>query len=385
MTEKLLNATSSAYKGDSMHEALAQLETDNYKYQLNRSMMRELNCKRDKIDEVREQARDLKYKEAMTSDLLVGWIPTLFLDTIMLGLYRNTARELFRVVPQTENFEFKVRYRYFDEKPQVTAAELAEVKALQSERETTTFDFLKIMSANFMSEELIQDSVLDEITAELTMQSNRIARTEWQLMCHRLIEYSSGTLADKWTNYVAGPDSSGTGDELYTAMRSAYLNMTTRIRERIPANRLMWLMSPSTYADLFGINRFGEYRLSGLMSNDVTGKINVNDSILNIPIRVEEMGYFDEDSNWMPLENEVFLIDTSGFAIRERWPMRTSELDARKNLARSFMMYERLMPYVLRPDYMTRISPVDDYSTMITRLSNLNVVPGTDSPTVFNN
>jgi len=309
------------------------------------------------LQAIRETNIGTSLKEAMTSSVLSGFIPDLFLDEIItLGQRVATARNLFPVVGQTTHGSFRQRYRWKDEGVQVTSKELVEIKATQSEREVTTFEFLKLMDSNVLSLELVEDSTLDETVQEVQLSANKFFRRENQLFWHRLAEYSSGTLGSKYGNWQGKTSEDGTslyvnddtGANILAAMRIAYLNITTRLTDRFDPNLLVWLMSPQVYARLFQVTTFQEYRLSGLQPSDISGKINSTDSILNIPVQIIEPGYFDTESEYQSTPWDVYLIAPQFAAgIRERWSMRTSPLDLTRILAQGLVMFERLIPYVL--------------------------------------
>jgi len=358
---------------------LNEFEKSDYPFSV--TARRESICKnKAALDTIRKESMGTSFREAMTSDVLSGFIPDLFLDEIVtLGLRVAIARNNFPVVGQSTHGSFKQRYRWKDEGVQVSSKELVEVKNSQSETDVETFSFLKLLDSNVFSLELIEDSTLDEVTAEVSLSANKFYRRENQLLGHRLTEYSQG----KWSNYVTG--ASDTGANILAAMQTAYLDMVTRLNDRFDPSLLTWFVTPEVYTLLFGVTAFQEFRLSGLMANNTTGKINVSDEIYRIPIVVWEAGYFNSDSVWTAAPYDVFLCATQFAAgIRERWSMRTSPLDMNKILGSGLMMFERLIPWVRNPFAYTRISPNETYGDMITNMSNINIIAGTDSPTVFN-
>lgn len=337
------------------------------------------------LQAIRENNMGTSFRESMTSDVVANYIPDLFLDEIIaLGQRTAIARNNFPVVGQSTHSDFRQRYRYKDEGVQVTSKELTEVKSTQSERELATFEFLKLMDSNVLSLELIEDSTLDEVTAEVQLSANKFFRRENQLMAHRLAEYSQAEIADKWLNYTTG--ASDTGANILAVMTDAYLDITTKLTDRFDPSSLTWFISPQVYALLFDVTTFAEYRLSGLTSNVVSGKIAGNDSILNIPIQIWEPGYFNANSEWTSTPFDIYLVATQFAAgIRERWSIRTSPLDLNRILASGLMMFERMIPWVRNPFAYRRISPNENCDNIITNMSNIHILAGTDSPKVFNN
>jgi hypothetical protein len=362
---------------------LHEFEKSDYPYSI--------NARRESIKKNKEALKTIKtenmgttFKEAMTSDLLSGFIPDLFLDEIVtLGQRTAIARNHFPVVGQSTQSSFKQRYRWKIEGVQVTSKELIEVKHTESEREVQSFEFLKLLDSNVLSLELIEDSSLQEVSAEILQSGNKFFRRENQLMAHRLTEFSSGTTATKWGNWESG--ASDTGDNIFAAMKAAYLDITTRLTDRFDPSLLTWFVSPEVYTLLFDITKFQEFRLSGLSPNNISGRINETDVILRIPIVIWEPGYFNTDSEWTSSPFDIFLVATQFAAgIRERWSMRTSPLDMNRILAHGLMMFERLVPYVRNPFAYRRISPTQDYSNMVGDMKNINIIAGTESTKVFN-
>lgn len=360
----------------------AQWENSSYEYSIN-ARRESIAKNKDALNAIRQEAYGTTLKEALTSDALSGFIPDLFLDEIvMLGMRTAIARNNFPVVTQNTQSSFKQRYRYKDEGVMVTSKELVEVKHTQSERELATFEFLKLMDSNVLSLELIEDSTLDEATAELQLSANKFFRRENQLMAHRLTEYSQGTIGTRWDNHTTGADD--TAANIFAAMKAAYLDMTTRLTDRFDPSLLTWFISPEVYTLLFDLTAFQEYRLSGLMANNITGKINATDEILRIPIVIWEPGYFDSDSTWTSKPYDVFLVATQFAAgIRERTSIRTSPLDLTRILAQGVMIWERLIPWVRNPFAYRRISPDATYADLMANMSNINIIAGEETTTVF--
>ncbi len=337
------------------------------------------------LQAIRENSFGLSLKEALTSDSLSGFIPDLFLDDIQtLGLRTAIARNNFPVVSQSTHGSFKQRYRWKDEGVAVTSKELVEVTHTQSERDVQEFSFLKLMDSNVLSVELIEDSTLDEASAEIQLSANKFFRRENQLFAHRLTEYSEGALATKWGNRVQGPDSSSTDAEIIDAMTDAYLDITTRLTDAFPTESLTWFVSTEVYSRLFKNNDFRRFDIMGREPNVATGRVNTDDRIFRIPIQIWEPGYFDTDSTWTPQAYDMFLVATQFAAgIRERSSLRTTPLDLTRILAQATLMWSRLIPWVRNPFAYIRISPNDTYANLIPDMSNIHIVSGTDSPTVF--
>ena len=363
---------------------LSQFERADYPYSVT-ARRESITKNKEALKSMRQEAYGTTLKEAMSSDVLSGFIPDLFIDEIiLLGQRQAIARNSFPVVSQANHGSFKQRYRYKDEGVTVTSKENVGVKQTQSERTVTEFSFLKLMDSNVLSLELVEDSTLDEASAEIQLSASKFYRRENQLMSHRLTEYSHSTNASLWNNYVQGPDSSSSDSDLIDAMTSAYLRITTRLHDQFPTESLTWFVSPTVYAQLFQTETFRRFDILGGQPNIVTGKIAGTDSIFRIPIQIWEPGYFDTNSVWIPQAYDICLVATQFAAgIRERWSMRTSPLDMTKILAQGVMMFERLIPWVRNPFAYIRVGPTGTYSNLIPNMSNINILAGTDSPTVF--
>jgi len=112
--------------------------------------------------------------------------------------------------------------------------------------------------------------------------------------------------------------------------------------------------------------------------------LGVDDHIFRIPIRIWEPGYFNSDSVWTPAPYDIYLsANQFSAAIRERSSMRTTPLDLSRILASAVMLWERLIPYVRNAFAFRRISPNSDYSNMIENMSNIHIISGKESTTVF--
>jgi len=373
-------------------QELNQFEKSDYPYSVN-ARKESIKANKEALETIRSDSMGTSFKEALGSDVLSGFIPDLFIDEIVtLGQRTAIARNTFPVIGQTTHGNFKQRYRWKDEGVMVTSKELVEVKHTESERDVQEFEFLKLLDSQVLSLELIEDSTLDEVTAEVSLAANKFFRRENQLMAHRLSEFSNGATATKWANHEGDVDDSSTalvandtGANILAAMRRAYLNITTKLTDRFDPSLLTWLVTPNVYARLFLVDTFQQHRLSGLAPNDISGKINVTDSILNIPVKIWEAGKFNADSTWVADPWDIYLIAPQFAAgIRERWSMRTSPLDMTKIVASGLMMFERLIPYVRNPFAYRRISPTQDYgSGIIGDMKNINILGGTEDTTVF--
>lgn len=363
---------------------LEQFESSSYPYSVT-ARADSIKQNKQALQEIRNNAYGTTLKEALTSDALSGFIPDLFLDeVILLGQRTAIARNNFPVVGQSTQSSFKQRYRYKDEGPFVTGKELQEVRHTQSERETAEFSFLKIMDSNVISAEMASDSTLDEAMAEMTLSANKIYRRENQLMAHRLAEYSEGTIADKWGNYVSGIAAGGTDDALITSLETAFLDITSRLTDRFPKETLTWFVSTEVYSRLFKLDEFRRYDILGAQPNLVTG---TTPNIFGIPTQIWEPGYFDKDSVWTPEPYDIFLVATQFAAgIRERWSLRTTPLSGlEKILGQGVMLFERLIPWVRNPFAYVRISPNENYEDMIGSMNNIHIMNPVESPKVFNN
>lgn len=363
---------------------LKQYEKSDYPYSIT-ARRESITKNKDALKAIRENSFGLSLKEALNSDELQNFIPDLFLDEIIqLGLRTAIARNNFPVVAQSSHGSFKQRFRWKDEGVAVTSKELVEVTHTQSERDVVEFSFLKLMDSNVLSLELIEDSTLDEATAEVSLSANKFFRRENQLFAHRLAEYSQGATATKWDNYKQGPDSSSTDAEIIDAMTDAYLDITTRLTDQFPTESLTWFVSPEVYSRLFKNDSFRRFDIMGRDPNITTGRVNVDDRIFRIPIQIWEPGIFSTDSEWISQPYDIYLVATQfAAAIRERSSMRTTPLDMTKILASAIMLWERLIPWVRNPFAYRRISPSQSFSDIIGNMSNIHIISGKDDTTVF--
>ena len=191
-------------------------------------------------------------------------------------------------------------------------------------------------------------------------------------------------LATKWDNWVQGPDSSSSDADIIDAMTDAYLDITTRLTDQFPTESLTWFVSTEVYSRLFKNNDFRRWDILGAQPNVVTGKIAGTDQIFRIPIAIWEPGYFDTESTWNPQAYDIYLVATQfAAAIRERSSLRTTPLDMTKILASAIMLWSRLIPWIRNPFAYRRISPTQDYTDMIGTMTNIHIVSGVDTPTVF--
>lgn len=366
-----------------MIEKLNQYENSQYEFSVD-SRRESIETNKAQLDAIRQDASSWTLSEALTSDAIKGFIPDLFLDDIItLGQRTAIARNLFPVVGQSTHSTFKQRYRWKDEGVQVSQAELVEVNATQSERDVREYGFLKLMDANLFSVELIEDSTLDEATAELQMSANKFFRRENQLMAARLTAGSTGADETKWGNWIQGIDSSSEAD-LLDAMTDAYLDMTTRLTDMFPTESLTWIVSPTIWSLLFKDTKTRRFDNLGVPDSVVTGRIAGSDQIFRIPIVIMETGYFRDDNEWVPQPYDFFLVAAQFAAgIRERSSMRTTPIDLTRMLGSGLILWERLMPWIRNHFAYRRISPIQNYPDIIPKLENVNIIAGVDDAKVF--
>lgn len=152
-------------------------------------------------DTLRESAQTLTFKEAMTTADLAGFQPDLFTaDLIEIGANENITDRIFGVEQQTQQNDFKVRYRSRSDGVQVLR-EGDEFKQSRSERKTTQWRHLKLGTFPVKTWEAIEDSLINEMQSEMNLSISKIYRLYNQLMAHQLTLMSQGTNATTWNNF----------------------------------------------------------------------------------------------------------------------------------------------------------------------------------------
>lgn len=338
------------------------------------NIKRQIADKRKALDSFKEESYAITLKEAATSDQLNDFIRMVFVDEIiLLGLREAHARNLFKVVGQSDHNSFEQRYRSRDSGAQIIF-ELDNVAYDNSSLFKTTFGFNKLVDASLFSWERLADSPLSDTTDEVTFATSNMYRRENQLMWDNLVRYSQGANATTWGNYIVGegvcaPD--GTSDEddadaVLDTMEEAYLSMTTAMTDRFDPSSLRWLLSPTVLSLLWKSPRFRRFDALGSTPNVISGRL---PEPYGIPMTVIEPGYFRQaggDSEYVSQECDIFLVAPAFAAgIRERVSLRLDGLTKEEIMASGSMIWERICCWTRHPKAFRRISPNQAYASQI--------------------
>lgn len=350
-------------------------EAADYPYSF-RNMEKRYRDNKEKYDILRESVQTMRFREAMNSDDLAGFQPDLFLpEIIQIGQQLNLADNIFGTESQTQQSEFKVRYRSRTDGAQVVR-EGGEFKQSKSSRETTEFSFLKLGDFPFSTWERISDSLINEMQIDMNLSFNKILRLRGQCMGHVLTLMSQGTNATHWNNFRLIDAPYVELESIDAALQESYIELTTRLRDRLDPRRLQILWSPRVFSLFFKDSRRQSYITLGSTPVFASGSLPTPYGIANqFPY---ETGYFNTDMEWTPT-NDVFLFDPMCATNRIRIDLRVENFQEVRNQTAGALIWERRMPYVRLPFYYERISGFDEYTDILPDLSDLILEPDTET------
>jgi hypothetical protein len=354
---------------------LAPYETRDYKYTI-AAMRKRYEANKAQFDALTEACQGLTVKEAMASTELSGYIPDVFTpEIIRLGDLEAIVRNAYPVETQTSNKDFLTRRRFRTQGASV-AREQDDLKHSTSSREYDRHYFNKIYDWPLHTWEQVEDSPLSEIQDDLAMSVSKIYRRENQIAFHKLTAATQGTQRTKWDNFVASEDEYMSTSALWDCMGDAYVEITTRLADRIDPSQLEWQFGPGIYAALFNmsITTF-PWSVTGQSPTTITGRITLP---YGLPYRIVETGYFTTTAKWVAT-NDIFLVAPRLAArVRDRVSMRVEPYSEIRNQTVGPCVWERFGFYVIRPFALKRIGYEADYSDIMPDLRNLKIDPRTD-------